>query len=222
MSPSGTTGRPLDKGPNSLASQLASVLAAINRVPSARTALKTLLGAGCDERAILLHLYLYRGGTAEEQAGTLMTEQKFRDSLVPIAEQLQEAAGYVERLILVLKERGFEMQGFDEVPAQVREFAGLILVYRKGYVAEIKKKGLRNEELAYLFYLIYEKTDDPHHRDIAALVSAIQGTAKDSNLILLEDKTRNTIKRFIKAHPSFAEELKAMAVDEVAEWTNAS
>ena len=202
-----------------LPAELAEVVKKISEINAAKRALKGLVAAGCNERAILECLYRYCCGTPEEVAGAIRSELHFRKRLSTLADEFRHTADNIVGMISALKDRGWTTYGFDEVPHQLKKFARLLDARHKAYSAKLRKDTSLTQELVYLAYLIKERTGAWHYFDIGAMVSAIRGTAKTSNLKRLEENTGKTIQRFIKDHAEFAEELEAMAVDEVHEWT---
>jgi hypothetical protein len=193
------------------------VLDAIQSIPLAKKALRTLTEAGCDQDALVVNLFLYCGGDPKRIKMALRSARHFAERLNDLATQLAKDAKEVERMLDELKDAGYEIYGFHPMYEKMNKFAEIMVDLYRDFRQGTTQKSGRNKHLIYLASLVRAATDDPHYKELAALVGAVKGDAS-FNEVKAADALRNVVNRHRKTHLAHFLLLVFEARNEVSEW----
>jgi hypothetical protein len=203
-----------------------SMLDAINEVPEAREALRSLVRNGCDRSVILTNLFFYCGGTAEELRVGLKNALDFRDRLGWVSNRLVEDAAWVEEMTEKCIKYRTPIYGLSDLPATLRSFAEMLSTVGTAYRRGLKNVRLGNKDtrkgkersksrmnptagrtqhLVYLAYYVKGLGDLPRSRHFQLLARLVAAVLNDQRPILrVADGLRNAVAAFVKRRPFLA------------------
>ena len=203
-----------------LSPDLQSALHAIQSVPLAKKALRTLIESGCDQNALILNLFLYCGGDSMTLKMALKSAQHFTKRLNDLASQLQTNASEVDRMLGELKDAGYAIYGFRPMCERMQEFAEFLSSLHGSFRLGTTQKSGRNKHLIYLVSLVRAATDEPHYKELAALIGAVSEKT-NLDVVRAADALRNIVNRHDKKHPAHSLILAFEAKNEASEWKTA-
>jgi hypothetical protein len=142
---------------------------------AARDALAILVGAGCDEGAILQNLYLFCGGHAGAMQA-LRNDLDFgrrKKRLLAIAELLQKTSSEIGIADELLVDIGVYCY-FSPDKSNLETYAVLLRRVAGGVYRRLASKRItgRDQHLVYLSRMILSITGRPHYRELTDLVNA--------------------------------------------------
>jgi hypothetical protein len=166
----------------------------------ARTALESLVAAGCRERAVLQNLYLFCGGRPQEMQAVrkALNFEGRRKRMLAIATLLKEASSEIGAAERLLEDLGLTHTLRPDCSSLDTYADFLNRVGKTAYrnLASGKISG-RDQHLVFLAKYVESVTGDPHHREIAHLVDAMR---LHYDRDYAERETPESIRKRVKRH----------------------